>query len=80
MLEVEVHLALVGVGHSRRILEDEHIEAGALQRAGGVDEYVGLGPVVARREARLVPALDRDAGSEKPSEVKLAHVANLPRY
>jgi hypothetical protein len=73
VLEIEVHLALVGVGHSRGVLEDEDVEAGALQRAGGVDEDVRLGPVVARRETRFVPALDRDAGSEKPSEVKHTH-------
>ncbi len=77
MLEVEIHAALVGVGHRRGILENEHIEAGALQRAGGIDKDVGLRPVVTRGEARLVPALDRNAGAEEPTEVKFAHGMEL---
>jgi hypothetical protein len=78
-LEIVVHAVLIGVGNPAGIFEDDEVKTGALQRPYAVLKNVRLGPIVARSVARRVPALDRDAWSEKPSQVELNHLMLLLR-
>ena len=69
--EIELHRAAVAVRHEQRILEQQIVEVGALQRSGHVDVEVGLGPVVAVRAGPcLVPAVHPVAVAQEPTEMK----------
>ena len=69
--QIEVHGAAVIVRDEQRILEQQVVEAGPLQRPRQLDMQVGLRPVLGVRAAPgLVPAVHAVAVAEKPAKME----------
>ena len=69
--QIEVHGAAVVVRDEQRILEQQVVEAGPLQRPRQLDMQVGLRPVFGVRAAPgLVPAMHAVAVAEKPAKME----------
>ena len=77
--EIEIHRAAVVIGDEQRVLEQQAVEAGALQRPGQFDVKIGLRPL-ARIDTRpgLVPAVNAETIAEEPAEMELPYSQVMP--
>jgi hypothetical protein len=69
--QIEVHGAAVIIRDEQRILEQQVVEAGPLERLRQFDMQIGLCPVLGIRAAPwLVPAVHAVAVAEKPAKME----------